>query len=124
MWERVVPLEHLPRGLVLPVFLSVALFVLSPCLGVRGQAWFSPQQITAPKEATSGSKAVPERGLMGQCALPRCPPTALHPTELVMTGLARAAPTAREKSISLASAGGGYRGSWKEMVICIACLVT
>lgn len=58
------------RGYFFLCFFVLLLFVCSSCLGVRGQAWFSPQQITAVKEATSGSKAVPERGMMGPPMLP------------------------------------------------------
>lgn len=62
VWDPVVPLERLLGAHFFLCFFLLLLLVCSPCLGVWDQACFSLEQITALKEATSGSKAVPERG--------------------------------------------------------------
>lgn len=60
VWDPVVPLERLPGAHFCLCFSLLLLLVCSPCLRVWDQACFSLEQITALKEATSGSKAVPE----------------------------------------------------------------
>lgn len=67
VWDPVVPLERLPGAHFVLCFFLLLLLICSPCLGVWDQAWFSLEQITALKEATSGSKAVPERGRRVMC---------------------------------------------------------